>query len=107
LYSPGITACTTSTVNNPVAGGKPISTTTCTNASNYTFNAMPDIILKAALDPGFGHYEIFGVFSRFRDRVYPCAVATQNPSLCSVDGIPTNSVVGAYNYSRNGGGVEM
>jgi poly-beta-hydroxyalkanoate depolymerase len=33
---------------------------------------MPDIIVKAAFEPGFGHYEIFGVMSRFRDRVYPC-----------------------------------
>jgi hypothetical protein len=101
LYSPGITACTTSTVNNPVAGGNPISTTTCTNASNYTFNAMPDVIVKAALDPGFGHYEVFGIFSRFRDRIYPCAVATQDPTLCGT----SNSVRGAYNFSRNSGGV--
>ena len=101
LYNPGITACTTSTVNNPVAGGNPISTTTCTNASNYTFNAMPDVIVKAALDPGFGHYEVFGIFSRFRDRVYPCAVATQDPTLCGT----SNSVAGAYNFSRNSGGV--
>ena len=100
LYNPGITACSTSTVNNP-NGGNPISTTTCTNASNYSFNAMPDIIVKAALDPGFGHYELFGVFSRFRDRVYPCAIAAQDPNLCGT----SNSVLGAYNYSRNGGGL--
>ena len=42
------------------------------NQSNYSFNAMPDIIVKAAFEPGFGHYEVFGIFSRFRDRVYPC-----------------------------------
>jgi hypothetical protein len=107
LYNPGITACTTSTVNNPTPGGNPISTTTCTNAANYTFNAMPDIIVKAAADPGFGHYEIFGIFSRFRDRVYPCAVDTQNPTLCNTGagGALVNSVAGAYNFSRNGGGV--
>ena len=105
LYNPGITACTTSTttVNNPTPGGNPISTstTTCTNASNYSFNAMPDIIVKAAAEPGFGHYEVFGIFSRFRDRVYPCEVASQDPTLCGA----TNSVTGAYNYSRNAGGV--
>src|ERR1019366_9643827 len=70
-------------------------------------NAMPDIIVKAAADPGFGHYELFGIFSRFRDLVYPCAVGTQNPTLCDTGagGAIVNSVVGAYNYSRNGGGV--
>ena len=46
--------------------------TTCTAAANYSFNAMPDVIVKAAFEPGFGHYEIFGILSRFRDRVYPC-----------------------------------
>jgi hypothetical protein len=95
LYNPGITACTT-TLNS---SGAPV--TVCTNASNYSFNSMPDVIVKAALDPGFGHYEIFGILSRFRDRVYPCAVATQDPTLCGT----TNSVIGAYNFSRNGGGV--
>jgi FKBP-type peptidyl-prolyl cis-trans isomerase len=101
LYNPGITACTTSLNSS----GAPV--TVCTNAANYTFNAMPDVIVKAALDPGFGHYEIFGILSRFRDRVYPCAVATQDPTLCDtgVGGALVNSVVGAYNFSRNGGGV--
>src|ERR1019366_8296574 len=102
LYNPGITACTTSI---PSGATQPV--TVCTNASNYAFNAMPDIIVKAAADPGFGHYELFGIFSRFRDRVYPCAVGTQNPTLCDTGagGAIVNSVAGAYNYSRNGGGV--
>jgi len=97
LYNPGITACTTSLNSS----GTPV--TVCTNAANYTFNAMPDLILKAAADPGFGHYEIFGVFSRFRDRVYPCEVPSQNTALCGTGTSPL--VTGAYNYSRNGGGV--
>jgi TolA-binding protein len=102
LYNPGIIACTTSTVNNPTAGGNPISTTVCSNAANYTFNAMPDIIVKAAADPGFGHYEIFGIFSRFRDRVYPCEeVPTAGNALCGT----ATSVLGAHNDSRNAGGV--
>ncbi len=102
LYNPGIIACSTTTVNNPTPGGNPISTTICSNAANYTFNAMPDIIVKAAVDPGFGHYEIFGIFSRFRDRVYPCEEisATVNPQ-CGA----TASVLGAHNDSRNAGGV--
>ncbi|MFZ3264681.1 MAG: hypothetical protein WA172_11835 [Terriglobales bacterium] len=73
--------------------------------ANYSFNAMPDIVLKAAAEPGFGHYEIFGVFSRFRDRVYPC-VEDSNPSLCNPsEGTFASSTIGAYNSSRNAGGV--
>ena len=69
--------------------------------ANYSFNAMPDFIVKAAFEPGFGHYEIFGILSRFRDRVYPCAEATQDPALCGT----SNSTLGAYNSSKNAGGV--
>jgi len=72
--------------------------------ANYSFNAMPDIILKAAAEPGFGHYEIFGIFSRFRDRVYPCVEYTSNPTLCGA-GATAPSTIGAYNSSKNGGGV--
>jgi hypothetical protein len=39
--------------------------------ANYSFNAAPDFIFKAAFEPGFGHYEIFGILSTFRDRVFP------------------------------------
>jgi len=95
LYNPGITACTTS-LNSL---GVPV--TVCTNAANYSFNASPDFVAKAVLEPGFGHYEVFGVYSRFRDRVYPCAVATQDPTFCGA----SDSVLGAYNYDRNGGGL--
>jgi hypothetical protein len=101
LYNGAITAC--STVNNPTPGGNPI--TTCTNAANYSFNAMPDIIVKAAFEPGFGHYEIFGIVSRFRDRVYPCVEGYLNPGLQSLCGTSAASVTGAYNDSKNGAGV--
>jgi len=33
-------------------------------------NAMPDIIVKAAFDPSFGHYEIFGVGRYAHETVY-------------------------------------
>ena len=29
--------------------------------STYSFNPSPDIIAKVAFDPGFGHYEVFGL----------------------------------------------
>ena len=40
--------------------------------SNYTANPSPDLIAKVAFDPGFGHYEVFGLADRFTDRVFPC-----------------------------------
>jgi len=67
------------------------------STSNYTFNPSPDIIVKAAFDPGFGHYEVFGLFDRFRDRVFPCGEVS--PTCAAV------SAAGVYNSSKNGGGI--
>jgi hypothetical protein len=61
--------------------------------ANYAFTAAPDFIFKAAFEPGWGHYEIFGVVSSFRDRVFPNETATVPSSL------------GAYNDDRVGGGI--
>ncbi len=46
------------------------------DSTGYSPNKLPDFIFKAAWDPGFGHYEIFGIVSEFRNRVYPCAVVS-------------------------------
>jgi hypothetical protein len=88
------------------------------DATGYTVNKAPDIIIKAAADPGFGHYELFGIISTFRNRIFPCAVvgtnAKDNPpptpaaafSLpCSVDGTTAPSAAGAFNDTRVGGGL--
>ena len=72
------------------------------STSNYTFNPSPDLIAKVAFDPGFGHYEIYGLFDRFRDRIFPCYEYT-SPS-CAVSGLTAPSAVTAYNASKNGGG---
>src|SRR5260370_37360535 len=60
------------------------------------------MIGKLAFEPGFGHYEIFGVYSRFRDRVFPCEdqLAT---APCGTGTGPNASF--AYNNSKNGGGI--
>src|SRR5271165_1598602 len=31
------------------------------NIANYSFNVAPDVIIKAAFDPGYGHYEVIGI----------------------------------------------
>jgi hypothetical protein len=98
LYNSGITNCTTTTVTG--TGGTITSvSTSCTPAATYSFNAMPDFIVKAAAEPGFGHYEVFAILSRFRDRVYPCA---EPPAASNCNG--TISALGAYNSSFNVGG---
>ncbi|HKS65929.1 MAG TPA: hypothetical protein VJR26_01715 [Candidatus Acidoferrales bacterium] len=46
--------------------------------ANYSFNLTPDFIVKAAFEPGFGHYELFGLVSTFRDRIFPVGAAPYN-----------------------------
>jgi hypothetical protein len=54
--------------------------------ANYSYNLTPDFIVKAAFEPGFGHYEIFGLVSTFRDRVFPTGVAPYNSSTAGGGG---------------------
>jgi len=97
-------------VNAPGAGGGLYN---AFDATGYTVNKAPDIVFKAAADPGFGHYELFGIVSTFRNRVYPCAVVTPppdathvvvGPALTCAAGATTSSVAGAFNDTRTGGG---
>jgi len=91
LYNSGVTTCTTSATG----------VTTCSPAASYAFNPSPDIIGKAVFEPGFGHYEIFGIYARFRDRVFPCADLAATGTC---DGVTGPSALGAFNSSKNGGG---
>ncbi len=73
------------------------------NQANYSFNPSPDVVAKLAFEPGFGHYEIFGVYSRFRDRVFPC----EDVAATTVCGSATKAgpnATGAFSSSKNGGG---
>jgi len=38
------------------------------NGNAYSTDYAPDVILKAAVDPGWGHYEVYGLYRWFRDR---------------------------------------
>jgi hypothetical protein len=89
--------------NIPGAGG---GLENFVDTTGYTSNKSPDFLFKAALDPGFGHYEVVGILSPFRDRVYPCGavpvIVADLPANCAGSGV---SVAGAYNNGRIGGGV--
>jgi hypothetical protein len=80
--------------------------------STYGFNPSPDLIAKVAFDPGFGHYEVFGLYDRFKDRIYPClnftAAGTPPVVTATLPNCPSladgGTTDGAYNSSKNGGG---
>ena len=96
-----------------------------TDATGYTPNRAPDVVFKAVADPGFGHYEVFGIISQLRARIYPCAVVSATPgpavtvnpdgSTTTVTGNPITCAAaptataptsaGALNDSRTGGGA--
>jgi hypothetical protein len=104
------------------------------DTTGYSVNKTPDFVIKAALDPGWGHYEVFGILSTFQNRVYPCAVVSiqankTGTASATLDGITykgtyttdvlsgagalvnancsntTPSAASAHNDSRSGGGV--
>lgn len=86
------------------------------DTTGYTVNKLPDFIGKIAIDPGFGHYEVFGILSDFRNRIYPCAVVGTNAAnfpapavptvlACPVDASTKPSSLGAFNDSRVAGGL--
>jgi hypothetical protein len=102
-------------INAPGAGGGLYN---AFDANGYTVNKAPDLIFKAAADPGFGHYELFGIVSFFRDRVYPCGVVGTNANDTAPPATPTVltanclsatptvvSSFGAHNENTTGGGV--
>lgn len=49
--------------------------------ANYSYNLTPDFVVKAVSEPGFGHYELFGLVSTFRDRVFPTGLAAFNDKI--------------------------
>jgi hypothetical protein len=83
----------------------------CANVSNYTFNYAPDVIVKLALDPGWGHYEIIGIGGFAHETVYPGETTNGNLYGGTKD-IETGTAVapalttaGAYGNSITLGGV--
>lgn len=47
------------------------------STTTYSLDFAPDMIVKAAVDPGYGHYEIYGMARGFRDR-FPNTAAGRN-----------------------------
>ncbi len=93
LYNSGVTGCSSSLVTSGTPATVTGVTTTCTPAASYSYNPSPDFIGKLAFQPGFGgHYELFGVLTQFRDRIFPGAT------------LATPTAAGAYNNGTWTGG---
>ncbi len=75
-------------------GGAPGATSSAP-LTTYSYNLAPDVIAKLAIQPSWGHFEVFGIGRFFRDRVYPNANA----------GDTTGTAAGAYNDTTVGGGI--
>jgi hypothetical protein len=97
LYNSAISTCS-STINATAT----TVTTTCTPIAGYSFNPSPDFVAKLAFEPGFGHYEVFGLSTIFRDRVFPCG-GVSSTTICDAKTGP--SALGAFNASKDGGGI--
>jgi hypothetical protein len=81
------------------------------NIANYSFNKAPDVIVKAAIDPGFGHYEIFGIASFAHETVYPGVTTDrvlfggQKDVTSGLAPSATTTTAGYYSNSITLGGV--
>ena len=97
LYNSAISTCS-STINSTATS----VTTTCTPIAGYSFNPSPDFVVKLAFEPGFGHYEVYGLSTSFRDRLFPCG-GVSSTTIC--DGKTGPTALGAFNDSKDGGGL--
>jgi len=112
IENPQATVTTHGNASNFLVGETGASNSYNTTA-NYSFNPSPDIVAKIAFDPGFGHYEIFGIADRFTGRVFPCAedVTTGTPAVITAVGPSCPSLAdggtaaAAFNSSKEGGGI--
>jgi len=120
-YNAAISACSPSTsiVNytNEANGGVntylPVYKTvnSCANITNISFNAMPDIIVKAALDPSFGHFEFFGIGRYAHETVFPGETTNSNlygglkDIVSGATVAPALTTAGSYNNSIAIGGL--
>jgi hypothetical protein len=118
-----IPTLSTTVFNNFLVGAPGLTQGLLNQTATYAYEKTPDFLVKATLDPKFGHFEVFGIVSTFRDRVFPCFAAngaititlagdgtTPFPTVaipanpCALTG-STNAASGAFNSSSTGGGI--
>ena len=72
-------------------GGSNVGAGCFLNGVSVTTDQAPDIIVKAAWDPGWGHYELFGIQRFFTDNTF-CSSAI--PTGCTVNTTDTKTSYG-------------
>ena len=82
-----------------------------------SFNQAPDVLVKAAFDPGWGHYEIFGIGGFAHETVYPGETTNSNlyggitdvlasqTAGAKVLAAPALTTAGSYSNSIKLGGI--
>jgi len=123
-YSPAVSTCSPSTsivnytnqaqtdsAGNTVDVAVPVYKTVngCANVASFSFNKAPDVIVKIALDPGWGHFEIIGIGGFAHETVYPGETTNSNlyggltdiatgaavaPALSSANSVASSITVG-------------
>jgi uncharacterized membrane protein len=90
-------------VVNPGAGKNPnfpgTQGTTTVNCFSYDIPVAPDMVLKAAWDPGWGHFEVFGLGRFFQTRS-----AFQVPPLPTKASLVTGQTAPENDIAFGGGG---
>lgn len=69
-------------------------------SANYSMNYAPDLVAKAAFEPRWGHFEVFGVGRFFRARVFP-----NGPAPTGATQPASTSALGAFTSKATGGGA--
>ncbi len=80
----GTCTATTTTTTTTTGGGTDTSTSTTTcsvGASNFSTDIAPDVVAKVAFDPGFGHYELFGLARWFRSAIATTSQTTMGGGI--------------------------
>jgi hypothetical protein len=71
--------------------------------NNFTTDAAPDIIEKLAFDPGWAHFEVFGVQRFFSDNIFTCSIVTAG-GACAVPFSAANTGT-TNNHTTTGAGI--
>jgi hypothetical protein len=74
------------TGTSPAVNTGTLATTGLNPTASYSFNTIPDLIVKGAIDPGFGHYEAFAIARFF--------TVEKNTTLSSSDISATGGGIG-------------
>jgi hypothetical protein len=76
------TTTTTTTTTTGTATSTSTSTSTCSvTGTSFSTDVAPDIIAKIAADPGYGHYELYGLARFFRSAIATDSTTTMGGGI--------------------------